>query len=432
MEERTKIVRNAFSNLGISPEEFSSLVGINTLQLGSFIEGSALPGLTLTKRIHDIGKSKPKYKDQRSEHSFRLIDLFAGIGGFRLPFQEAGGKCVFSSEIDQYAQATYAANFGEVPHGDICQVPAAEIPDHDILLGGFPCQAFSQAGLKKGFDDTRGTLFFEIQRILVEKQPAAFVLENVKRLRTHNEGKTLETILGILRGNSDVNVPANIAISDETRQALTTKLNYEVQTRVLNARDFGVPQNRERIIIVGINKNKVPRKHNNAIEGAFEFPKPTHKSTSLRKILESNIEKHIRAYTISSKMWRGHQERKKRNASNGKGFGFGLVSHDSPYANTISARYWKDGSEILIDQRDIGCERPRTLTEREAANLQGFPRQFRVDAVSKKELYKQMGNSVAVPMIRAVCNELTDTLRALGMIAPASNPDHPLFLRKAS
>jgi DNA (cytosine-5)-methyltransferase 1 len=254
----------------------------------------------------------------------------------------------------------------------------------------------------------------------------------VKRLRTHDDGKTLETILGVLRGDSDIDVPSGIGISQEARQSLSTKLNYEVKTCVLNARNFGVPQNRERIIIVGINKNKVSGKHKDIIKDVFRFPKATQKSTCLGKILESNIEKHTRAYTISSKMWRGHRERKKRNAANGKGFGYVLVNHNSPYANTISARYWKDGSEILIDQSDIGCSRPRTLTEREAANLQGFPKNFRVDAVSKKELYKQMGNSVAIPMIKAVCKKLIASLDELDLITLRAGAKDTLALRKAS
>jgi DNA (cytosine-5)-methyltransferase 1 len=190
-----------------------------------------------------------------------FIDLFAGIGGIRIAFQSNGGKCVFTSEWDKFAQKTYAANFGELPEGDITKIPVDAIPPHDILLAGFPCQAFSQAGLKKGFTDTRGTMFFEIQKILAFHQPSVFVLENVKQLKGHNKGETLKTILQILKGDDFHPIPSEVPMSDEARKAINKRLNYWVDYKILRAADFGCPQNRERIFIVGFNKEKYPNKN---------------------------------------------------------------------------------------------------------------------------------------------------------------------------
>ncbi|CDK63496.1 DNA-cytosine methyltransferase [Morganella morganii IS15] len=204
---------------------------------------------------------------------FTFIDLFAGIGGIRLPFQQQGGRCVFTSEWDKFAQRTYFANFGEMPDGDITRIAAKDIPDHDILLGGFPCQAFSQAGARQGFNDTRGTMFFEVQRIMTEKRPKAFLLENVKQLRGHDGGRTLQTILDILRGQYEQTVPDNIPLSEETRSALSQKLNYWVDFRVLRAADFGIPQNRERIFIIGFDRDQFPDAD---FDTLFSWPEPTH------------------------------------------------------------------------------------------------------------------------------------------------------------
>lgn len=349
---------------------------------------------------------EPPFKDNRTNHKFKFIDLFAGIGGIRIPYQELGGKCVFTSEWDKFAKMAYAANFGEYPNGDITQVDVNSIPDHDILLGGFPCQAFSQAGLKKGFNDTRGTMFFEIQKILAAKRPKAFMLENVKQLKGHDKGRTLQTILKILQGDTSVEIPDDVPMSEEARKALSKKLNYWVDFKVLKATDFGVPQSRERIFIIGLDKDHF--KDINFFKDTFKWPEPTHSSTCLGDILEPN-DQVPDLYTISEKIWESHQRRKEQHKEKGNGFGYSLFNHKSPYANTISARYYKDGTEILIDQTDIG-KRPRKLTPKECARLQGFPENFIYDAVSDNQAYKQFGNSVSVPVIRAVAESLVKAL----------------------
>ncbi|MBT0728541.1 DNA cytosine methyltransferase [Rosenbergiella australiborealis] len=303
----------------------------------------------------------------------RIIDLFAGIGGIRLGFEQAfsGVECVFTSEIDKFAIQTYKANFGdENINGDITLISEKDVPDHDILLAGFPCQPFSQAGLKKGFSDTRGTLFFDIERILIEKRPKAFLLENVKQLKGHEKGQTLQIILEHLK-----------------------KAGYKVYFDVLKARDFGVPQNRERIFIVGFLDQNVD----------FKFPKPTNIETFVGSILEKNVDK---KYTISDKLWEGHQRRKTQNKLNGKGFGYGIFNTLSPYTNTISARYYKDGSEILIEQKG---KNPRKITPREAARLQGYPDSFEIP-VSNAQAYRQFGNSVCVPVISAIAKEMRNAM----------------------
>ena len=306
---------------------------------------------------------------------YKMIDLFAGIGGTRLGFMQTKAvNIVFSDEFNTFSQKTYHANFGEYPAGDITQIDEHDIPDHDILVGGFPCQAFSQAGLKRGFDDARGTMFFEIARIIKAKRPKAFLLENVKNLQTHDNGKTYKTIKGIL-----------------------LDLGYAVNERVLAARDFGVPQNRERIYIVGFDKKQVPN------YASFRYPVPPKTETHLGDILIKKVDD---KYTISDALWAGHQRRKKDNKEAGKGFGYSLFNAKSPYSNTISARYYKDGSEILIEQKN---KNPRKLTPREAARLQGFPDEF-IIPVSDTQAYKQFGNSVAVPVVHAVAEQIIKVL----------------------
>lgn len=349
-------------------------------------------------------------QDNRGAYKFKFIDLFAGIGGIRIPFQGLGGECVFSSEWDKFSQQTYAANFGEVPHGDITQIASEEIPSHDLLLAGFPCQAFSQAGLKQGFMDTRGTMFFEIQRILNHHRPKAFLLENVKQLRGHDKGRTIKMIVDILRGENEHSIPADIPMSVDARRNLGGKLNYWVDYKVLRAADFGVPQNRERIFIVGFNRDSFPLGTN--FESLFRWPEPINRKTRLGDILFPNA-KVENTYTISDKLWAGHQRRKLEHKEKGNGFGYSLFNADSPYANTISARYYKDGSEILIDQADVG-KNPRKLTPRECARLQGFPEKFIVDSVSTVQAYKQFGNSVCVPVIEAVAKSMMAVMESKG------------------
>jgi len=227
-----------------------------------------------------------------------------------------GGHCVFTSEWDKFAQKTYFANYGEMPDGDITQIKNSDIPDHDVLLGGFPCQAFSQAGLKQGFSDTRGTMFFEIQRILAGKRPKAFLLENVKQLQGHNKGDTLKTIINILQGKNAQDIPSDIPMSNDARSALSQRLNYWVDYKVLRAADFGVPQNRERIFIVGFDRDYFK---NVDFDKLFSWPEAPKEKTRLGDILLSRKELNELEkvhgkdfYTISDKLWTGHKKKKRR------------------------------------------------------------------------------------------------------------------------
>ncbi len=312
---------------------------------------------------------------------FKFIDLFAGIGGIRLAYQNNGGKCVFSSEWDKFSKQTYEANFGEVPFGDITQISEKEIPDHDILLGGFPCQPFSIAGVSKknslgrqhGFlDKTQGTLFFDIARIIKHKKPKAFMLENVKNLVSHDKKKTFKVITEIL-----------------------SELGYSLHYKILDGQNY-VPQHRERIVIVGFKKSIFKGKE------TFEFPEPTNKSYVIREILQRKVDP---KYTLSDKLWNYLQEYKKKHKAKGNGFGFGLTDLNG-ISRTMSARYYKDGAEILIPQRG---KNPRRLTPRECARLQGFPDNF-IIPVSDNQAYKQFGNSVVSPLFQAVAENIVKEL----------------------
>ncbi len=288
---------------------------------------------------------------------------------------------MFSSEWDSFAKKTYEANFGEVPFGDITKISETEIPNHDILLGGFPCQPFSIAGVSKknalgrqhGFlDKTQGTLFFDIARIIEYKRPKAFMLENVKNLVSHDKKKTFKVIVETL-----------------------TELGYSIYYKVLDARYY-VPQHRERIIIVGFDKSVFSG------EEQFEFPKPKDVELAIRDILEPHVDD---KYTLSDKLWHYLQEYKKKHQAKGNGFGFGLTNLDG-VSRTMSARYYKDGAEILIPQEG---RNPRRLTPRECARLQGFPNSF-IIPVSNNQAYKQFGNSVATPLIQAVGKNIVKEL----------------------
>ncbi len=322
---------------------------------------------------------------------FTFIDLFAGIGGFRIAMQENGGKCVFSSEWDKYAKQTYEANFGEVPYGDIRKIDKKLIPDHDVLCAGFPCQPFSLAGVSKknslgkkhGFDDeTQGTLFFEIKEILRIKRPKAFMLENVKNLLTHDKRKTFEVI----------------------RQALEDDLGYIINWKIVDGSKW-VPQHRERIFIVGYNPEKITiSKENITIP---EKPSNKYVYTELNKI----INKKIAGYTLGPGTWDTLERHKKHHAAIGNGFGYGL--HRVPIkkgtvTRTISARYHKDGAEILIEQPK---QRPRRLTVEEAMQLQGYSPMKFTFPVSKTQAYRQIGNSVVVPAITACATEIAKVLK---------------------
>lgn len=414
-----KVIRGKREHLGLGRTEFANLLGLGATgerTVRGWETGEHKPTPKKLKSIEALEtqllrvRAKAPFVSRESEKpEFKFIDLFAGIGGIRLPFQTLGGKCVMTSEWDKFAQKTYIANFGEVPKGDITQIAAKDIPDHDVLLAGFPCQAFSQAGLKQGFEDTRGTMFFEIQRILAEKRPKAFLLENVKQLRGHDKGRTLSTILSILRGEHEQEIPQGYPISEEARQALSQKLNYWVDFKVLRAADFGVPQNRERVFIIGFDKNYYGTQAN--FDLLFKWPAPSEMETRVSDILEKPGDTYTGKdrYTISDKLYTGHLRRKAEHKNKGNGFGFTVYKGDEKYTNTISARYYKDGSEILIDQTKIG-KNPRKLTPRECARLQGFPEQFVVDAVSQGQIYKQFGNSVCVKVIEAVASEIISTM----------------------
>ncbi|MBZ0098522.1 MAG: DNA (cytosine-5-)-methyltransferase [Taibaiella sp.] len=304
----------------------------------------------------------------------KFIDLFAGIGGIRLAFEQAGGVCVFSSEWDKFAQKTYTANFGEIPAGDITKIDAKSIPHHDLLLAGFPCQPFSISGVSKknslgkehGFtDETQGTLFFDIARILEEKSPEAFMLENVKNLISHDKKRTFKVIERTLK-----------------------ELGYKLFYKILDARYY-VPQHRERIFIVGFREDLYA-------DVKFQFPTPPDSIPAIGSILEPQVDP---KYTITDKLWVYLQDYAEKHRKKGNGFGYGLVDplvHTT--TRTLSARYYKDGSEILIKQEG---KNPRRLTPRECARLMGFPDSFNIP-VSDTQAYKQFGNSVAVPLVQAV------------------------------
>lgn len=315
------------------------------------------------------------------KQKFKFIDLFAGIGGMRLAFQKNGGKCVFTSEWDSFAKKTYEANFGEVPFGDITKINERNIPNHDVLLGGFPCQPFSIAGVSKkkslgrehGFlDKTQGTLFFDIARIIEYKKPKVFMLENVKNLVSHDKKRTFKVITETLKS-----------------------LGYSLHFKVLDAKYY-VPQHRERIIIVGFNESIFQKNE------TFSFPEPKIVDLSVKDVLENEVDD---KYTLSDKLWNYLQEYKKKHQAKGNGFGFGLTNLEG-VTRTLSARYYKDGAEILIPQAE---KNPRRLTPRECARIQGFPDNF-IIPVSDNQAYKQFGNSVATPLIEAVGQKIVQEL----------------------
>lgn len=316
---------------------------------------------------------------------FKFIDLFAGIGGMRIAFEKQGGECVYSSEWNKYSAETYKANFCDEPDGDITKVEASAIPEHNILVAGFPCQPFSIAGVSKknslgratGFEDkTQGTLFFDVCRILKEKRPNAFMLENVKNLTSHDKGNTFKVITEALE-----------------------ELDYQVFYQVIDGQAF-VPQHRERIIIVGFDR----KRYGKDIDFKFDItpvePKPT-----VKDILESNVDS---KYTLTDKLWNYLQAYAQKHKEAGNGFGYGIAPLDG-VSRTLSARYYKDGSEILIAQEG---KNPRRLTPRECARLQGFPDDFKI-VVSDTQAYKQFGNSVVVPLMTNIASLIVKKLNEL-------------------
>jgi DNA (cytosine-5)-methyltransferase 1 len=339
----------------------------------------------------------PLHITQTTQGSFDFIDLFAGIGGLRAGFESNGGRCVFTSEYDSYAQKTYAENFsgGHDLAGDITHISASMIPDHDLLLAGFPCQPFSIAGVSKknalgkahGFAcEAQGTLFFDVARIIEAKRPRAFLLENVKNLQSHDQGRTFEVIT----------------------RTLAEELGYQIHVKIVDGAHF-VPQHRERIYIVGFREPagfdwaalRLPdKKHTLAkILHRTDGSEPV-LSWDEGKYFDHSRNKVIDKYTLTDHLWRYLQNYAEKHRARGNGFGFGLVGPDS-IARTLSARYYKDGSEILIYQS--GNKNPRRLTPRECARLMGYPDSFRIP-VSDTRAYKQFGNSVVVPVIKAISN----------------------------
>lgn len=355
---------------------------------------------------------------------FKFIDLFAGVGGFHIAMKSVGGRCVFASEIDKYARLTYEANYkddepslflkgsnGEYLYfnDDITKVDTEDVPAFDVCCGGFPCQPFSNAGLKKGFEDTRGTLFFSIANLIREKveagtPPKVLFLENVKGLRGHDGGNTLKVILATIE-----------------------ELGYAYAYDTVNARYFGVPQNRERLFIVAWHKDSIKA-------DGFSFPygvdangntiydkekaKTEAAPTRLSDILKDTPD----TLPISDEAWDGFQKRKERNVNNGKGFGYQKYSKEAKFVGTITARYYKDGCECLVDQSEKGLN-PRKLSPEEAGRLQGYnitsdgwvPCKANTDpffklTVSKSQTYKQFGNSVAVPVVKRIAEEIVKQL----------------------
>ena len=320
-----------------------------------------------------------------NNYSYDFIDLFAGIGGMRIAFQNAGCRCVFSSEWDKNCQKTYYANFGEIPYGDITKINAKDIPNHDILVAGFPCQPFSIAGVSKknsmgratGFaDKTQGTLFFDVCRIIAEKRPKAFMLENVKNLKSHDKGNTWKVIKSSLE-----------------------ELNYSVYSGVFDGQDF-VPQHRERVLIVGFDKERYG-------EVPFEFDYNTpDKKPVLKDIL---FDEYDTKYILTPHLWEYLQNYAAKHKAAGNGFGYGMPDLNG-VSRTLSARYYKDGSEILINRGEGVI--PRRLTPRECARLQGYPDDFKI-VVSDTQAYKQFGNSVVVPLMSSVASLIVEKLNSL-------------------
>lgn len=329
---------------------------------------------------------------ERSEATFTFIDLFAGIGGFRLPLQQLGGTCIFSSEWDKQAQMTYYANYGEIPYGDIRldSIKALIPDDFDVLCAGFPCQAFSIAGQRKGFEEARGTLFFEVADILKRHLPKAFFLENVKGLVSHDKGRTLRVILKILRDELGYYVP---------------------EPKVLNAKDFGVPQNRERIYIVGF--------HPSTGVNAFEYPVGKAPQTTVASIIEENVVSV--KYYLSTQYIDTLKKHKARHVAKGNGFGYQVLDLNN-VANAIVCGGMGRERNLVVDKRltdftpvtnikgEVNREGIRRMTPREWARLQGFPDDFKI-VVSDTAAYIQFGNSVAIPVIKEIGKSILNHLK---------------------
>ena len=391
---------------GYSVPEAARVLGYSEGHIYRWKRGEEIPRESVIRLLNMEIERRRDAGD--GEKTFTFIDLFAGIGGLRRAMESAGGRCIFTSEWDKYAQQTYMANFPDnrLPVGDIREVEAEDIPAHDVLVAGFPCQPFSIAGVSKknalgrahGFDDeTQGTLFFDVLRILMHHRPAAFMLENVKNLKSHDKGRTFEVI----------------------RRKLTEELGYTLETRIIDAGHF-VPQHRERIVMVGFREAT-----------GFSFDDvhlPTYGNKRMLHILhpENGTEQpegHFTVgpdavvsdkYTLTDKLWAYLQGYAAKHKAKGNGFGFGMVDGDS-ISRTLSARYYKDGSEILISRGE--GNNPRRLTPRECARLMGYPDDFRIP-VSDTQAYKQFGNSVAVPVFAEGAKVMAPHILALTRAAP--------------
>lgn len=320
-----------------------------------------------------------QFKKQSSK-AYRIIDLFAGIGGIRLGFESSGRyRTVFSSEIDRFARETYHANFGEEPAGDITAISADTIPDADVVVGGTPCQAFSLMGKRGGFEDARGTLFYDFLRVIRAKRPKAFLMENVAGLPSHDKGRTFRTMLGLFE-----------------------RTGYRTTHRILDARDFGLPQKRRRIFVVGF-RNDIP--------ADFSFPDGDCTESRLADVLETGVSV---KYWLNEGYLRSLQERTERNVANGNGFGMSIVPL-SEHANTLTVGGSGRERNLLVDHdvpQDFEGKNPdhiRTLTPRECARLQGFPESFRIP-VSDTQAYRQFGNSVPVAVITAIARNISIAL----------------------
>ncbi len=377
-------IREKRAELGLTQKEFAAALGMGPngeRTVRRWEAGETAPSAAESAFISSLGHLAPFDQGERPDAPFTYVDLFAGIGGIRMPFQELGGRCVFSCEWDRFAQKTYRMNYGETPAGDIREVAADDIPDFDVLLAGFPCQPFSLAGVSKkrslgratGFEDeTQGTLFFEVARIIDAKRPRAFLLENVKNLTSYDRGNTFRVIMHVLR--------------DE--------LGYDVHWKVLDSRHWTC-QHRERIYIVGFSE---PTDFD---WDDLEVPDEEH---TCAEILEDDVDDR---YVLSDKLWDYLRAYKAKHEAKGNGFGYSVVGPGDT-TRTLSARYHKDGSEILVSRGE--GENPRKLTPRECARLQGFPDEF-IIPVSDTQAYHQFGNSVTVPVIRSVARLMMGATR---------------------
>ena len=380
-------------SIGLSQQELAQMTGYTQRTIHRWETGQGKPRKGVLSMIQEFALNGARA--QPDKPSFSFIDLFAGIGGLRIGFEAAGGECVFTSEWDRYCQATYRSNFGEkhAIAGDIRQVPEDTIPRHDVLLAGFPCQPFSIAGVSKknalgrphGFAcEAQGTLFYEVSRILKHHRPKAFLLENVKNLRSHDHGKTFAVIMKVLR----------------------EELGYYVYPRVIDARPW-VPQHRERIFLAGFRDFQpfdwddlpVPTRERWPVLSSILHPQD---GTETPEAPYTSADGKVNEkYRLTGHLWGYLQEYARKHRAKGNGFGFGLVGPED-VARTLSARYYKDGSEILIRR---GRGNPRRLTPRECARLMGFDRPghppFRIP-VSDTRAYKQFGNAVVVPVLEAI------------------------------